>query len=361
VRRARRGFLLSKARGLNVAKVRVLVVDDSAFARKVMREVLSGDPEIEVVGIARDGLDALEKISQLAPDVITLDLLMPNLDGLGVLDALGPAGAPRVVVVSTAEQDGDLAVRALQAGAVELVHKPTSLATERLYELSVELVTKVKIAARARPDAHRRGTPSEPADRPTREATRARIVVIGASTGGPQALTQILSALPRDFPVPLAIVLHMPVGYTAALAARLDVISALDVVEASDGLLLRPGLAIVGRAGLHMRIAREGDVERVRLDMAPLQSLHRPAVDVLFESAAAAYGAEAMGLVLTGMGEDGLQGSRALVAAGSKVMTQTESSCVVYGMPRAVAEAGLSARSVSIDAVAATLTDSFRG
>jgi two-component system chemotaxis response regulator CheB len=346
-------------------KIRVLVVDDSAFARKVMREVLSADPGIDVVAIARDGLDALEKIAELAPDVVTLDLLMPNLDGLGVLRALEGKG-PRVVVVSTAEQDGDLAIQALQAGAIDLVHKPTSLATERLYELSTELLAKVKAAAGVRSADERAGKhaprPDEPAtrvDRAPGDRPHPRVLVIGASTGGPQALTRVLSELPENLPVPVAIVLHMPVGYTAALAARLDTASPLRVVEASDGLTLHPGLAVVARAGLHMRLDLEAGSVRTRLVMVPLDTPHRPAVDVLFASTAATYGADALGLVLTGMGEDGLEGARALVAAGSRVMTEAESSCVVYGMPRAVAEAGLSTASLPLRAIPAALRAIF--
>jgi two-component system chemotaxis response regulator CheB len=351
-----------------VRRIRVLVVDDSAFARKVVREVLTADPEIEVVGIARDGLDAIEKIAELAPDVLTLDLLMPNLDGVGLLRALAGRPSPRVVIVSTAEQDSDLAVEALQAGAVEIVHKPTSLATARLYELSKELVEKVKIAATAYrsgidappspglPAATRALAGSAPGDRPS---VPLRVILVGSSTGGPQALTRLLSGLPADLPVPVAVVQHMPVGYTTALAARLDSISPLAVVEASEGLVLRPGLVVLGRAGLHMRLVREGDVERVHLDVAPLESQHRPAVDELFSSAAATYGAAALAVVLTGMGEDGLKGSRALAAAGAWIFTEAMSSCVVYGMPRAVAEAGLSTRSVALADMAPALSALF--
>jgi len=339
--------------------IRVLVVDDSAFARKVMRDVLTADPDVEVVGIARDGLDALEKIAELDPDVVTLDLLMPNLDGLGVLRALAGRPSPRVVVVSTAEQDGELAVDALQAGAVDLVHKPTSLATARLYELSRELVEKVKAAAIARPDTLDAG--GEPAGvmLGAHPPVRPRVLVVGASTGGPQALTRLLSALPADLPVPIALVLHMPVGYTTALAARLDGVSPLDVVEASEGLVLRPGLAVLARAGLHMQLVRDGEGSRVHLDIAPLTSPHRPSVDELFLSAARTYGAAALGVVLTGMGEDGLAGSRALAAAGAWVFTEAMSSCVVYGMPRAVAEAGLSTKSLVLAEMAPTLNALF--
>jgi two-component system chemotaxis response regulator CheB len=347
--------------------IRVLVVDDSAFARKVVREVLSGDPEVEVVGIARDGLDALEKIAELTPDVVTLDLMMPGLDGLGVLKTLAaspPTPPPRVVIVSTAEEDGELAVEALQTGAVEMVHKPTSLATSRLYELAKELLGKVKTAALARPEAAGAARSSEA------EVARAlalvgrplvapRVIVVGASTGGPQALTRLMSALPADFPVPVALVLHMPVGYTTALAARLDAASALDVVEASEGLVLRPGLAVLARAGMHMKIVRGDGVERLHLDVVPLDTAHRPAVDQLFLSAAEVYGRSALGVVLTGMGDDGLVGSRALVAAGAWVFTESASSCVVYGMPRSVDEAGLSTRSFSLADMPAALCAVF--
>ncbi len=338
------------------APIRVLVVDDSAFARKVMREVLSADPAIEVVGIARDGLDALEMIGTHRPDVITLDLLMPNLDGLGVLQALRVARGPRVVVVSTNDEESDLVIQALQAGAVEFVHKPTALATDRLYELAAELVAKVKIAGAAKPPPSS-PPPVAPAEaKASLEATSAiNAVVIGTSTGGPQALTQLLAGLPRDLRVPVGIVLHIPIGYTSALARRLDELSPMDVVEASEGLTLRPGLVVLARAGIHMRLVREEDVVRVRLDVAPLGTPHRPSVDVLFESAAQAYRAEVLGVVLTGMGQDGLQGARALHEAGGTIFTESPSSCVVYGMPRAVAEAGLSHRSVPLDRMAAAI------
>jgi two-component system, chemotaxis family, protein-glutamate methylesterase/glutaminase len=349
---------------LTRGRIRVLVADDSAFARKVLREVLAADPDIDVVAIARDGLDALEKIAEHKPDVVTLDLLMPNLDGLGVLRALEGKPGPRVVVVSTAEEGGDLAIQALQAGAVDLVHKPTSLATERLYELSQELVTKVKVAAEARarmePEAIEPAAPLEgPIVRFPSEVERPRVLVVGASTGGPQALTHLLRALPGTFPVPVALVLHMPIGYTAALAARLDGTSALRVVEASDGLVVHAGVVIVARAGVHLRLDRKASAVRTRLTPSPLDTPHRPAVDVLFESAAAAYGSAALGLVLTGMGEDGLRGARALVAAGSKVITEAESSCVVYGMPRAIAEEGLSAASLPLQDIPAALLGIF--
>jgi len=332
-------------------RTRVLVVDDSAFARKVVREVLSADPGIEVVGIARDGLDALEKIGELDPDVVTLDLLMPSLDGIGVLHALAGKARPRVVVVSTSDQQSSLALEALEAGAIELVHKPTALATDRLYELSTELVQKVKIAARANPRPTR-GPPSAIPGPLRRGESTVGVLLIGASTGGPQALTRLLAELPGDLPVPVAMVLHMPPGYTAALAERLDGGCALDVVEAREGQTLRPGLVVLGRAGMHIKIAGAPGAARVHLDLAPVETPHRPAVDVLFSSAVTVFGARVLGVVLTGMGEDGLAGARLIHAAGGRLLTEAESSCVVYGMPRAVNEAGLSAGSFPLEGMA---------
>ncbi|MGD0674805.1 MAG: chemotaxis-specific protein-glutamate methyltransferase CheB [Polyangiaceae bacterium] len=343
---------------MNTPSVRVLVVDDSAFARKVLREVLSNDPAIDVVGIARDGLDALEKIGELKPDVVVLDLMMPSLDGVGVLQALRGKPGPRFVIVSTSDEASPLAVQALQAGAVDLVHKPTALATDRLYELSSDLVHKVKMAASVR-------QPIEPATRAPKadlvvaKSTAVGIVVIGASTGGPQALTRLLGELPRDLPVPVAVVLHLPVGYTGPLADRLDKACAIDVIEAHDGAVLRPGLAVIARAGMHLKIAGAPRNARVRLDVAPVDTPHCPAVDVLFATAAETWGPHVLGVVLTGMGEDGLQGSRAIRAKGGSLLTEAESSCVVYGMPRAVAESGLSHRSISLDAMSAAIVRSL--
>jgi two-component system chemotaxis response regulator CheB len=339
--------------------IRVLVVDDSAFARKVLREVLGADPSIAIVGIARDGLDALEKIVELRPDVVTLDLVMPNLDGLGVLRALREQMAldvlvPHVLVVSMADHASELGRAALEAGAVDIVQKPTSLATDRLYEMAAELIAKVKVAAAVRRRPARSPTPL-PGTSPFTKGPSKRIVVIGASTGGPQALTRLLTELPADFPLPLAIALHMPPGYTEALAARLDRACALSVAEASEGLEMRPGLAVVARAGMHLKLVAGSDTVTARLDVSPITKPHRPSVDVLFETAAAVYGAATLGVVLTGMGDDGLEGARAIRGAGGVVLTEDEASCVVYGMPRSVHEAGLSSLVVSLERMAAAI------
>jgi two-component system chemotaxis response regulator CheB len=327
----------------------VLVVDDSAFARKVVRECLTA-AGLDVVGIAHDGLEALEKIDEFKPDVITLDLMMPNLDGIGVLNALAGKVSPRVVVVSTSDADSSLGISALHEGGFEVVHKPTVLAVAELYEIGQKLVEAVEAAASSIPRAATTGWP-RPVTLATQNTTR-RLLVVGTSTGGPQALTRLVSTLPVNFPVPVAVVLHIPAGYTAAIAKRLDNTTQLEVLEAAEGLELRPGRVVIARGGHHLKIVRRDGVMRCSLDLAPLGTQHRPAVDVLFQSAAEVAGSGALGVVLTGMGSDGLLGARAIRDAGGSVLTESASSCVVYGMPRVVVEAGLSAGSAPIERMA---------
>jgi two-component system, chemotaxis family, protein-glutamate methylesterase/glutaminase len=342
-------------------KVRVLVIDDSAFARKVLREILSASGEIEFVGIARDGLDGLERIAALKPDVVTLDLVMPDLDGLGVLRALqNQAEPPAVVVVSLTDEDSELGISALQLGAFDLVHKPTALALDRLYELGDDLLKTVIAAGRS--ERRRSKLPAvRPLPLPPRSTgtLRTQMVVVGASTGGPQALTTIIGALPRDFPVPVAVVLHMPTGYTEAFARRLDKDSVVEVVEAREGLIFRPGQVVIARAGSHLSIEKDPSGWRAVVDIHPLGTLHRPSVDVLFASAAKEFGPSALGVVLTGMGNDGLAGSEAIYAAGGRLLTETEESCVVYGMPRCVFQANLAIAEAPVAAMVGLIMNSL--
>ncbi len=324
-----------------MTRSRVLVVDDSAFARKVLREALQQSPKLDVVGTARDGLDALAKIEELDPDVITLDLVMPNLDGLETLRALAGRARPKVVVVCMADADSDLVLSALAAGATDIVQKPTALATERLYDLSQELVFKVESAAAARRAPSTDLSSGEPsAGTAARYAGAYDLLVIGASTGGPQAVARVLRAFPADFPAAIAVVIHLPVGFTQGYAERLDAECALRVVEAEDGVRLAPGSAVVARGGSHLKLDKDALGVYGRLSSEP-RSLHRPSVDALFSSAASCVGRRALGVVLTGMGDDGLEGSRAVRDVGGHVLVEAEQSCVVYGMPRVVWEAGL--------------------
>jgi len=328
---------------------RVLVVDDSAFARTVLSRVLRASGKLDVIGTARDGQDALEKISELDPDLVTLDLTMPNIDGIGVLRALAGRARPRVIVVSISSIDTDLGAESLLLGAVDLVTKPTALASDRLTELGDELIAKLvavgaglpaPTAAVGAPILHRAPT------------TPVELVMIGTSTGGPQALTRVISALPATLSAPVTIVLHIPEGYTESLAARLDKISPLHVVEASEGLAVVKGMVVLARGGSHLRIHRDGAGLRAEVSRRPA-SAFCPSVDELFQSGAKAVGAGALGVVLTGMGDDGLIGARAITAAHGSLITEDASTCVVYGMPRVVFESGLGAVSVALDRVAA--------
>jgi two-component system chemotaxis response regulator CheB len=321
--------------------IRVLVVDDSAFARKVIREVLSKDPEIEVVGIARDGLEALEKISELKPDVITLDLIMPDLDGLGLLRALPKEGAPKVVIVSVSNSEADIAIEALELGAVDLVSKPTPLPTDRLYELSSELTRKVKIAAASRPQVAFVQDKSDEIKIPRSKEAAIRLVVVGTSTGGPQALTHLFKSLPQDLPTVFAIALHIPAGYTAPLAARISALGGVKIVEAVDGVELKRGEAVIAPGGQHLTIRSAGDKLFAVVSREPFVTAHHPSVDVLFQSAAEQVGSGVLGVVLTGMGDDGTRGSVKIHQAGGLILAESEASCIVYGMPRSVVEAGV--------------------
>jgi len=339
---------------MSIARVlRVLVVDDSAYVRKVVSQLLSRSPFLEVVGTARDGQEALEKAAELEPDVITCDLIMPNLDGLGfVREQMARRPIP-IVIVSVASESGELVLNALDAGAVDIVQKPTALASERLMEIGDKLIATVKAAADAR---LRRPAPADPAKAPRQPLAPkglVDIVVLGISTGGPQALRALIPKLPAELPVPLAVVLHMPVGYTELYARKLDELSSLSVVEASEGLEVRPGTVLIAPAGRHLSMRRVGNgAVTTHLDVRPLDTPHRPSVDVLFQSAADVYAGRVLGVVMTGMGSDGREGSAWIKAKGGRILTEAEESCVVYGMPRSVVEAGLSDQSVELDRMA---------
>ncbi|HEY5949508.1 MAG TPA: chemotaxis protein CheB [Kofleriaceae bacterium] len=322
---------------------RVLVVDDSAFARTVLSRVLRASGSIDVIGTARDGDDALAQIAASDPDVVTLDLTMPGKDGLDVLRALQGKSRPRVLVVSVSTIDSGPGVEALSLGAIDIVSKPTALATDRLYELGAELIGKVLAAAQV----HHVSPLAAPSVAPAIRMP-AELVMIGTSTGGPQALTRVLAALPADLDAAVAVVLHIPVGYTEALAKRLDQSSPLEVVEAYDGIELRSRRVVLAKAGFHLKVHRDGNRLIGHLDALPIRP-HIPAVDELFTSGAQASEGKCLGVVLTGMGDDGLVGARAISAAGGSLLTEAASTAVVYGMPRVVYEAGIGARQAALD------------
>lgn len=335
-----------------------LIVDDSAFARRMFREVLGNAPDIAVLGTARDGLEALEEIPRLMPDVITLDLMMPNLDGVGLLEQLAPEMRRRVVVVSISDRESEPAVRALQLGAFDAVTKPTALATDALREIGEDLVRAVRRCAMAA--AGRARLPSLPFTRPPERPRPRDVVLIGASTGGPAALTRVVPALPDDLRAPVVVALHIPAGYTSAFARRLDATSRLHVREATDGEVLSRGTVLVAPGGTHVTLERRGAALRCRVRPPPDDASFAPSVDRLFESAARAAGRGVLAAVLTGMGDDGLEGARAVVEQGGVVVTESWSSAVVYGMPRVVAEAGLSSATLPIERMAETIVELTR-
>ena len=338
--------------------LRVVVVDDSAYVRKVVREILSRSPFVEVVGTARDGREALELVEQLDPDVVTCDLIMPELDGVGFVREQMQRRPVPIIIMSVAKDTAEAALTALDAGAIDFVQKPTALASEKIFEVSAELIEKVKAAGQI---ALNRIAPSPPApSKPINEpATKVfgnhsvDLVVIGISTGGPQALKRLIPQLSEDFPVPVVMVMHMPVGYTEMYAAKLNELSQLEVSEAAEGDEIKPGRVFLAAAGRHLTLRRDAN-GRVftHLDARPFDMLHRPSVDVLFKSAAEVYGNRVLGVVMTGMGSDGKQGAAWIKSQGGLVFTEAASSCVVYGMPSMVMEAGLSDQSVALENMA---------
>ena len=336
--------------------IRTIVVDDSAFVRKIVREMLSRSPYIEVVGAARDGIEALDMVQSLKPDVVTCDLMMPVLDGVGFVRQQMARRPVPILILTASPHDGEQVMEALNAGAVDLVQKPTALATDQLLGIRDELVEKVKAAARApaRNLITANGSPHDVLPAMTASsALRTDILVLGVSTGGPQALRRLMPEFPASFPVPIAMVLHMPVGYTALFAEKLDEICDLTVAEAKDGDILRPGLALLAPAGRHLQFRRNRDGSVcAKLSLHPLDKNHRPSVDILFQSAAEIYGSRTLGVVMTGMGDDGREGAGWIKAQGGRILTEDEQSCIIYGMPRAVVESGLSDKSVELGAMA---------
>lgn len=343
--------------------LRVVVVDDSAYVRKVVREILSRSPFVEVVGAARDGREALDLVESLHPDVVTCDLNMPELDGVGFVREQMQRRPVPIIIMSVANETAEAALTALDAGAVDFVQKPTALASEKIFEVSSELIEKVKAAGNIELN-HIYTAPPAPAVAAGEPAVKVPgnhsvdLVVIGISTGGPQALKRLIPQLPADFPVPVAMVMHMPIGYTEMYAAKLNELSRVEVREAAEGDELKPGRVFLAPAGRHLSLKRKANGTVVtHLDAKPFESLHRPSVDVLFESAAEVYGERVLGVVMTGMGSDGRKGAAWIKSQGGLIFTEDESSCVVYGMPSVVMEAGLSDKSVPLEEMARAIRE----
>ena len=337
------------------------MIDDSALVRKTITDTLHMDPDIEVVGVANDPLIAMDKIPKLHPDVLTLDMEMPRMDGLTFLRQLKQENSPLpVVVISSLTQQGSkLALDAMEAGAKEVLAKPDG--SSSIGALAGKLAFHIKAAARARRDLAPLPTTKLQPNLPSRPRAPAgmdrRLVVIGSSTGGVEALRYILPALPADLP-PIAIVQHIPAYFSKAVAERINGLSAIEVREAADNDPLLPGVCLIAPGDYHMMIVKQ-DQYRVRLVQTPPVHHCRPAVDVLFRSAAAVAGEYTLGVLLTGMGRDGARGLGAIKEAGGCSLAQNEASSVIYGMPRAAVELGVVDRSVHLQAMPQAIVETL--
>jgi two-component system chemotaxis response regulator CheB len=342
--------------------IRVLVVDDSAFMRKAISMILEEDPEIEVVGTARDGLEAIEKVKELNPDLMTLDVEMPRMDGITALKQIMKENPLPVLMVSSLTVEGARAtVDALAAGAVDFIPKQLSYVSMDLSKIKEELISKIKVIARSKtriislPPSNRLSYPKK-SRVPTDGQSNAQIVVLGISTGGPFSLQRVIPSLSEDFPLPIAIVQHMPPFFTKSLAERLDSISRLEVCEAEDGMELANGKVFIAPGGLHLKFLRDGARVSLLTTKAPDDSLHRPSVDVMFSSACDVFGGKILAVVMTGMGKDGLEGAKLIKSAGGRVLAQSEDTCVVYGMPKAIVDAKIADSIVPLDEMASAIT-----
>jgi len=318
-------------------KKKVLIVDDSALMRQMLTDILGSAPDLDVVGAAPDPYVAREMIKQLNPDVITLDVEMPRMDGLEFLEKIMTLRPTPVVMISSlTKANAEVTVRALEAGAVDYVQKPTRVARDGYGDMEGEIIARVRTASRARvhPVAMPHVTIAE-----TEGLARDRLIAIGASTGGVSAIAHILSELPANTP-PVAIVQHMPREYTAGFARRLDSRSKLTVMEARDNLPLEPGLAVVAPGDTHLRIKQVGAQYRCVLSTEDKIQGHRPSVDALFSSVAEQLGAHAVGVILTGMGRDGAAGLLKILQAGGRTIGQDEATATVYGMCGAAFQIG---------------------
>ena len=360
---------------MNPHTIGVVVVDDSAFMRRAIQKMLEKEPEIRVVGAAASGEEGIAMVERLHPDVITMDVEMPGMGGLEAAGAIVSRRGPPIIMVSALTRDGaETTLRALEAGAVDFIPKPDSALID-IVNVQRELVEKVKHfgsrgaylramrettrIARATIDAAAARVSVAPPPRPPARTSAGAFtcVAIGTSTGGPVALSQILPKLPAGFPIPIVVVQHMPPGFTRPLAERLDASSKIDVVEGADGMPLAPGVAIIAPAGKELRLRRGSGGVRVVLEDDPRTSLHVPSVDAMASSVADVFGSGSLGVILTGMGQDGVAGLKVIKARGGFVLGQDEATSVVYGMPRAAAVAGLVDRVVPLHVVSRVLCE----
>lgn len=346
--------------------INVLVVDDSAFMRRAISKMLEGEPEIAVCGTARNGEEAVIKAGQLHPDVITMDVEMPGMSGLDAVREIMARSTIPIIMVSALTQEGaETTFRALDLGAVDFIAKPDA-AYVNISDVARDLIAKVRVFARRSAPRRMSVRPkvampplAEPPLQPAAHSTLFECVAIGTSTGGPVALSRIVPLLPGAFPTPIVIVQHMPPGFTRPLAERLNQSSKLTVLEGADGMVLRKGQVIIAPAGRQLTLRRSygSDEVEVHLRDDDGHSLHVPSVDVMTASVADVYGGATLAAILTGMGQDGVVGLRKVKDRGGFVIGQDAATAVVYGMPRAAAQAGLVDRVLPLDQIAPALCE----
>ena len=327
--------------------IKVLVVDDSALMRKFISDILNSDTRIEVVGTARDGKEALNQIRALKPDVVTMDVEMPTMDGLKALEEIMSTNPLPVIMVSSMTQQGaETTMKALALGCVDYIGKPSGSISINIREVGQDIIDKVIAASTARLKTSR-AMPSVPSASSFRRMTppantvRRDIVAIASSTGGPMALSELLPKLPKNFPVPIVITQHMPKEFTPSFSKRLNDSSKIEVVEGFDGLTLKPGRAVIAPGGSHLIIKRRAGAAVCGLSDAPPVCSVKPAANVMFQSVAEEYGGNVLCVILTGMGRDGTDGATLLRRRGAYVIAESQKTCVVYGMPKSAVDAGV--------------------
>lgn len=338
-----------------VSKIRVLVVDDSALMRQLISNTLGADPRVEVVGTAPDPLVARDKIKQLNPDVVTLDVEMPKMDGIEFLRRLMALRPTRVLMVSSlTAKNTATTLAALELGAVDCLEKPLDHEDGTLAAFREALLMKIHVVAGARLRGGAVSAPVKPVEAARAGFSNRQIIAIGASTGGVEALSKIVAALPGGLP-PIVIVQHMPPRFTASFAQRMNALGPVRVREAEDRMVLEPGQAVIAPGGFQLEILRQGDRYRTRIFSGSVVSGHAPSVDVMFHSVAAMAGAQAVGVILTGMGHDGAEGLLAIHETGAITLGQDQASALVYGMPRVAKEMGAVGTEVALEKMAGAI------
>ena len=348
----------------NPKAIRVLIADDSSFMRAALSRIVESDPDLQVAGIAVDGIDAVEQTKAFLPDVVTLDVEMPRMNGLEALTRI-MAELPRpVIMLSSLTREGArITLDALERGAFDFIAKPGAEAALGILDIRADLLAKIKSAAqsplaRISPLTRKAPVRALPA-LSAKMGTPPAILAIGTSTGGPKALQDVLSQLPAQLPTGILIVQHMPVGFTAQFAERLNHVCPMTVCESKGEETIEPGTVYIAPAGLHMTVSRDGSRYRTQLGQSPAGTRHTPSVDVLMHSVASVFGNQAMGVILTGMGSDGAQGMKAIRDAGGWTVGQDAESCAVYGMPRSAAEINALSRIAPLHQIASEILAAF--